>query len=75
MEDFGGALAPTVTGLVQTTGSFVPALVVGALIGVVSAASYLFVVDQPITAVNMDAMSHPEATPLKAGATNTEMIP
>jgi hypothetical protein len=36
-----------------------PALVVGALIGVVSAASYLIVVDQPITAVDMDAMSHP----------------
>ena len=51
------------------------ALVVGALIGVVSAASYLFVVDQPITAVDMDAMSHPGVTPLKAGATNTEMMP
>ena len=31
---------------------FVPALVVGALMGVVSAASYLFVVDRPITAVD-----------------------
>ena len=55
MQNFGGylggALAPTVTGLiVQATGSFVPALVVGALIGVASAASYLFIVDQPITA-------------------------
>jgi hypothetical protein len=30
-----------------------------AQIGVVLAASYLFVVDQPITAVDMDAMSHP----------------
>jgi len=50
MQNFGGylggALAPTVTGLiVQETGSFVPALVVGALIGVASAGSYLFVVD------------------------------
>jgi MFS family permease len=54
----GGALAPTVTGLiVQHTGSFVPALVVGALIGVVSAGSYLFIVDQPITAAELDAMS------------------
>src|SRR6202012_1825063 len=52
----GGALAPTVTGLiVQNTGSFVPALVVGALIGVVSAGCYLFVVDQPITAAHLDA--------------------
>ena len=52
----GGALAPTVTGLiVQHMGSFVPALVVGALIGVVSAASYLFVVDQPVTAADLEA--------------------
>jgi sugar phosphate permease len=41
MQNFGGylggALAPTVTGLiVQQTGSFVPALVVGALIGLVA---------------------------------------
>ena len=55
MQNFGGylggALAPTVTGLiVQQTGSFVPALVVGAAVGVASAASYLFIVDQPITA-------------------------
>ena len=60
MQNFGGylggALAPTVTGLiVQSTGSFVPALVVGAVIGVASAASYLFVVDQPITARDLDA--------------------
>jgi sugar phosphate permease len=54
----GGALAPTVTGLiVQHTGSFVPALVVGSLIGAVSAGCYLFVVDQPITAAEMDAAS------------------
>jgi MFS family permease len=64
MQNFGGylggALAPTVTGLiVQTTGSFVPALVVGALIGIASAASYLFIVDQPITAAHMDAASGP----------------
>ncbi len=54
----GGALAPTVTGLiVQNTGSFVPALVVGALIGTVSAGCYMFVVDQPITAAQLDATS------------------
>ena len=72
MQNFGGylggALAPTVTGLiVQSTGSFVPALVVGALIGVASAASYLFVVDQPITAMDMDALSDPGAASLRAG--------
>src|SRR5580692_3050947 len=63
----GGALAPTVTGLiVQNTGSFVPALVVGALIGVASAACYLFIVDQPITETEMDALSYPRGAP--AGA-------
>jgi sugar phosphate permease len=61
MQNFGGylggALAPTVTGLiVQNTGSFVPALVVGAVIGLASAASYLFIVDQPITAADLDAI-------------------
>jgi sugar phosphate permease len=74
MQNFGGylggALAPTVTGLiVQTTGSFVPALVVGALIGVASAASYLFVVDQPITAMDMDAVTEPTGA-LARGAGN-----
>src|SRR5271155_3095506 len=72
MQNFGGylggALAPTVTGLVvQETGSFVPALVVGALIGVASAGSYLFVVDQPITAADIDAVSQHDAAPLPAG--------
>jgi sugar phosphate permease len=61
----GGALAPTVTGLiVQNTGSFVPALVVGALIGAVSAGCYLFVVDQPITAAEMDAASQLRVEPV-----------
>jgi sugar phosphate permease len=72
MQNFGGylggALAPTVTGLiVQTTGSFVPALVVGALIGGASAASYLLVVDQPIMAADMDALSLPQSLSLRAG--------
>jgi sugar phosphate permease len=65
----GGALAPTVTGLiVQHTGSFVPALVVGSLIGAVSAGCYLFVVDQPITATEMDAASGAKIGALGAGA-------
>jgi sugar phosphate permease len=69
----GGALAPTVTGLiVQKTGSFVPALVVGALIGVVSAASYLFIVDQPITAADLEAMSDPETDALRVGVSSTK---
>ena len=64
MQNFGGylggALAPTVTGLiVQGTGSFVLALVVGAVIGTGSAACYMFVVDKPITAADMDAVSGP----------------
>ncbi len=66
MQNFGGylggALAPTVTGLiVQSTGSFVLALVVGAVIGAASAASYLFVVHDPITAAGMDQISGPAA--------------
>ena len=64
MQNFGGylggALAPTVTGLiVQSTGSFVLALVVGAVIGVASAACYLFVVQDPITATTMDRVAGP----------------
>jgi cyanate permease len=71
MQNFGGylggALAPTVTGLiVQHTGSFVPALVVGAIIGLASAASYFFIVDQPITAADIDALSREEAAPMPA---------
>jgi MFS family permease len=70
MQNFGGylggALAPTVTGLiVQNTGSFVPALVIGAVIGLASAASYLFVVDQPITAADLDA-NLPDESSLRA---------
>jgi sugar phosphate permease len=69
----GGALAPTVTGLiVQKTGSFVPALIVGALIGAISAACYLFMVDQPIMASDMDAISDPGAGDFPAGAAPTE---
>jgi sugar phosphate permease len=71
MQNFGGylggALAPTVTGLiVQNTGSFIPALVVGALIGLASASSYFFVVDQPITATDLDAVGRDGAAPAPA---------
>lgn len=51
----GGALAPTVTGfIVQATGSFVPALLVSAVIGLISALAYLVVIRaQPITAAEL----------------------
>ena len=51
----GGALAPTVTGfIVQATGSFVPALLVSAIIGLVSAMAYLLVIRAaPITAAEL----------------------
>lgn len=53
----GGALAPTVTGLiVQATGSFVLALVVGAVIAIVSAISYMFVVQSEISDTHLDAL-------------------
>ncbi|HTJ88647.1 MAG TPA: MFS transporter [Acidocella sp.] len=53
----GGALAPTVTGLiVQQTGSFVVALVVGAVISLVSAASYMFVVHNEISETHLDVL-------------------
>jgi MFS family permease len=46
----GGALAPTVTGLiVQGTGSFVPALIVGAGMCVFAAVSYFVILRRPIT--------------------------
>ena len=59
MQNFGGylggALAPTVTGLiVQGTGSFVWALVVGAVIATGSAMSYLFLVQDPITTAQLE---------------------
>jgi sugar phosphate permease len=53
----GGALAPTVTGLiVQRTGSFVIALVVGAVIALISAASYMFVVRHEISETHLDVL-------------------
>jgi sugar phosphate permease len=52
----GGALAPTVTGfIVQATGSFTPALLVSAAIGLVSALMYLVVIrGEPITTAELD---------------------
>jgi sugar phosphate permease len=53
----GGALAPTVTGLiVQSTGSFVMALVVGAVIAVISAFSYMVVVHSEISDAHLDEL-------------------
>ena len=47
---FGGALAPMITGfVVQATGSFTAALLIGAGVGLVSAAIYLVALQQPIT--------------------------
>lgn len=59
----GGALAPTVTGyIVQWTGSFTPAFVVAAVVGVASAAVYFFVLpSQPITAADIAGARTPLA--------------
>ncbi len=70
MQNFGGylggALAPTVTGLiVQSTGSFELALVVGALISVASGIAYLTMVGDPITAADLGVSSAME--PARAG--------
>jgi sugar phosphate permease len=55
----GGALAPTVTGyVVQATGSFVPALLTSAAIGLVSALAYLLVIrSTPISAAELDVVA------------------
>jgi len=47
----GGALAPTVTGfIVEASGSFIPALLLGAAIGLFSAIAYLVIIQRPIEA-------------------------
>jgi hypothetical protein len=61
IEGFGGGWRHGTGLIVQTTGSVVPALVVGALIGV-GVGDFLPHLDQLITAVDMDAMSHPGVT-------------
>jgi MFS family permease len=58
MQNFGGylggALAPMVTGfIVQATGSFVPALMTAAGIGVVCAIGYFAIIRHPITAADL----------------------
>jgi sugar phosphate permease len=55
----GGALAPTVTGfIVQATGSFVPALLASAVIGLVSALAYLVVIrGEPISSAELDVVA------------------
>ncbi|MBV8704845.1 MAG: MFS transporter [Acetobacteraceae bacterium] len=57
----GGALAPTITGfIVQRTGSFTPALLVSAGIGLVSALMYLVVIRaEPITASELGVLAGP----------------
>src|SRR6185437_11939565 len=51
----GGALAPTVTGfIVQATGTFVPVLLVGAVIALASALAYLVVIpNRPIRSAEL----------------------
>jgi sugar phosphate permease len=76
MQNFGGylggALAPTVTAEIHhATGSFVWALIVGAVIGCGSALAYLLIVRDPVTAARMAAVekARPGALPLDpAGA-------
>jgi len=55
----GGALAPTVTGfIVQATGSFTPAFIVGAAVGLASALVYVFVLpSRPITAEDVAGLA------------------
>ena len=58
MQNFGGyiggALAPTVTGfIVQSTGSFTPALLTGAAVAVVAAAIYWILVQKAIPAAEV----------------------
>jgi len=58
MQNFGGylggALAPMVTGfIVQASGSFVPALMTAAGVGVVAAIGYFAIIRHPITAADI----------------------
>jgi sugar phosphate permease len=60
MQNFGGylggALAPMVTGyIVQATGSFVPALMTAAAIGVACAIGYVLIIRRPITVADISA--------------------
>ena len=54
----GGTLAPALTGvIVYNTGSFVPALIVGAAIALCSALVYTFVVRRPISGADLEALT------------------
>jgi len=54
----GGTLAPALTGIiVQRTGSFIPALILGAGIAATSALIYTFVVRRPISGTDLDAIT------------------
>ncbi len=57
----GGALAPTVTGfIVQRTGSFEQALILGAVIALIGAASYILIVRQaPIEVTELEGALAP----------------
>lgn len=64
MQNFGGflggALAPMLTGfIVQATNSFVPALILAAVVSVVSAFVYLVVVREPVVLPETDALAVP----------------
>jgi sugar phosphate permease len=63
----GGALAPTVTGfIVQATGSFEQALLVGAVIALLGALSYIAIVRRdPIAAADLDEHLRPIAGAVK----------
>jgi len=59
MQNFGGyiggALAPTVTGfIVQSTGHFHGGFIVGAVIAVIAAAGYWFLIQEPVPALAND---------------------
>jgi sugar phosphate permease len=52
---FGGSFAPYVTGrVVESTGSFAPALIIGAAVAVASALVYLVLVRDPIPAASLE---------------------
>jgi cyanate permease len=57
----GGTLAPTMTGFtVQATGSFAPALLASAVIGLFSALAWLAIIrGRPITTAELDAVAAP----------------
>ena len=59
MQNFGGylggALAPATTGLIaEASGSFTPALLVGAVLALVCAAAYATIIKDPIPAAELD---------------------